>query len=58
MDKYQEAIRQTVRALPAGSKRLKAGEVRAIAEAHGKNKQQVRKDVERLARRKDSGSPI
>lgn len=55
MDNYQEAIRQAVRALPAGSRRLKAGEAGAIAKEHGKTTSQVRKDVERLAKRRNFG---
>jgi len=55
MDSYQEAIRQAVAGLPHGSKRLKAGEAGKIAKAYGLTVPQVRKDVERMARRRFIG---
>lgn len=56
MNTYQETIRRAVAELPPGSRRLRAGEAGAIAQAFGLTVPQVRKDAERLAKRRNSGS--
>lgn len=55
MDNYKEAIRQAVRALPVGSRRLKSGDAGAISKEYGVTVPKVRKDVERLAKLRNAG---
>jgi hypothetical protein len=55
---YGAAIAEAVAALPMGSRRLKAGEAGRIARAYGKPNPKVRKDAERLAKRRNKGSVL
>jgi len=58
MDPYQEALHQAVRALPRGSKRLKSGKARSIANAYGRTVSEVRRDVEKIARKRNRGEVV
>lgn len=58
MDSYRDTLRRAAAALPQGGRRLKAGEASAIANAYGFTYSKVRNDVERLAKRRNSGRAI
>jgi len=55
---YEAAIAEAVAALPIGSRRLRAGEAGKIARAYGKPVPKVRKDAERLAKRRNNGRAL